>query len=126
MNIVILVGVLCLLQAVSSHPQKYELKIHVPSNPRCKTIPSWQSSGTGNPDPGKKCILPFIWAGEEQYDCIYDTRGAWCATEVDGRGNYIDKKWGVCEPECNVSDTWESVCRPLGSTFTCTLEERAP
>ena len=53
-----------------------------------------------NPDPDKPCIFPFIWSGVSHSSCINDADGNWCSTQVNRRGEYIDKKWGICSSTC--------------------------
>ena len=31
---------------------------------------------------------------------VQDDGGAWCSTEVNRRGEYVDRKWGVCSNRC--------------------------
>ena len=66
----------------------------------CETVPSWEISGNDNPDPGKPCRFPFKWSGVTHNSCVQDDGGAWCSTEVNRRGEYIDRKWGVCSNRC--------------------------
>jgi len=89
----------------------------------CETIPSWQLQGNDNPDPGKRCHFPFIWSGVTHNECVKDSGGPWCSTQVNRRGEYIDRKWGVCSNECPVSPRYGSVCKPSGNTFSCFLTQ---
>ena len=56
-----------------------------------------------------KCKFPFIFAAQK-YDTCTDDLGVqiaegdfWCATDLNGSGEMIDGKWGICSNECVVN-----------------------
>ena len=67
----------------------------------CKTI---RVISSFNPDPGKKCIFPFIYKDEKLNGCTEeDYNGTyWCPTELlaDGSFQKSSSKWGTCENKC--------------------------
>ena len=68
----------------------------------CKTI---RVISSFNPDPGKKCIFPFIYKDEKFNGCTQeDYNGTyWCPTELlaDGSIQKSSSKWGTCENKCH-------------------------
>jgi len=74
-------------------PPPVQVEISVP----CKTV-----SGA---NPGKNCVLPFIYKGVRQESCTLedaDDGKAWCSTLVDTEGVHVGGKgqWGHCSADC--------------------------
>ena len=70
------------------------LKILFENSVVCRTI--------GGMEPNRPCVFPFSYKNIEYTSCttIENDGTLWCSTEVDGNGNYIERKWGNCGPEC--------------------------
>ena len=49
-------------------------------------------------DEHKPCVFPFVWKGENQYECVKSGSKRWCATELKDNGEY--EKWGHCGDSC--------------------------
>ena len=64
----------------------------------CRTVGGQRR--VSNPEPDQPCNFPFIWNGISHNSCINDADGNWCSTHVNRRGEYIDKKWGICSSTC--------------------------
>jgi hypothetical protein len=50
---------------------------------------------------GVQCVFPFVYNGKAYDECTtddYPLGVAWCATDIDENGEYIDGKWGHCVP----------------------------
>ena len=69
--------------------------------------PAVACSTTSGEDPNKPCVFPFIFKGITYNWCTKDGNEsgdteAWCATKVDGSGEYErgTTNWGFCEPKC--------------------------
>ena len=62
---------------------------------QCETI--------GGPSSGSKCKFPFIFASETYNECTNDggIGDFWCATDLDGSGEMINGKWGICSDDCD-------------------------
>ena len=79
-----------------SHARVQKCHFHLGSN--CGTVGGQRR--VSNPDPDQPCIFPFKWSGISHNSCINDADGNWCSTQVNSRGEYIDKKWGICSSTC--------------------------
>ena len=91
---------------VASHEPQQSLK-------RSKRIPVPQelARSTGNQlcfintvsteqKDSKRCIFPFSFRGKTYVDCTSDhssNEAEWCATQVDAKGEVINKQWGDCD-----------------------------
>jgi hypothetical protein len=60
----------------------------------------------GADDPDKSCVFPFEFYGTIYNECTweaaYDDK-AWCSTEVDSDGRFVQGKWGDCSLGCPIS-----------------------
>ena len=52
--------------------------------------------------PNTECVFPFTFKGKTFTQCTtFDYYPqSWCATQVDGRGNYVRGEWGECSSSC--------------------------
>merc|ERR1712012_136652 len=63
------------------------------------TVPSCTTSS--GPESGKACVFPFRYKGVVYKECAtVDQSSAWCSTEVDAGGNFVDGKYGFCPSTC--------------------------
>lgn len=48
------------------------------------------------------CVFPFKFNDAIYNECLKDTEGFWCSTEVDKEGWHCagSGKWGSCGPGC--------------------------
>eukprot|EP00090_Calanus_glacialis_P043131 TRINITY_DN7631_c0_g1_i7.p1 TRINITY_DN7631_c0_g1~~TRINITY_DN7631_c0_g1_i7.p1 ORF type:complete len:921 (-),score=153.36 TRINITY_DN7631_c0_g1_i7:68-2830(-) len=76
---------------------------------------AWEDCGQGCPldmDEGcrtttnEECIFPFKFRGRFYKSCTrdYSDNGSpWCATQVNGVGGVLDRKWGDCAKGCPIT-----------------------
>merc|ERR1712013_437379 len=101
-----------------------------PSSPPTTTPPSPCTNCTTID--GRRCQFPFFIDGKEYNSCTLDltaegTTTPWCATRVDGVGNWLSRQGsdshGSCNSDCPV-DT--PACSFRGAGFSADVNTRTP
>ena len=63
------------------------------------------------------CIFPFTYDKVTYNSCTWDlshlTKGPWCSTKVDARGQHVKKNWGLC----TASGDYKCPIPPGGESF---------
>ena len=69
---------------------------------KCRTKPNHPGLQKLN----KPCVFPFRYQGTTYYECITKDNGdiPWCATKVRSDLRYIRREWGICGPQCHMSN----------------------
>jgi len=81
------------------------------------TVPSCTT--TSGPQSGQACVFPFRYKGKVYTECATeDQSAAWCSTEVDVGGNFVDGKYGFCPSTCPVNGAVTSTTTTTTSTTT--------
>merc|ERR1712243_419976 len=83
------------------------------------TVPTCTTSS--GPETSKSCVFPFRYNGIVYSECTsVDQSAAWCATEVDARGNFISNKYGFCPSSCPSSGSSTTTTTTSTTTTTTT------
>merc|ERR1712012_1298689 len=79
------------------------------------TVPSCTTSS--GPESGKACVFPFGYKGVVYKECAtVDQSSAWCGTEVDAGGNFVDGKYGFCPSTCPSASSSSTTAAPTTTT----------
>jgi len=83
------------------------------------TVPSCTTSS--GPESGKACVFPFRYKGVVYKECAtVDQSSAWCSTEVDAGGNFVDGKYGFCPSTCPSASSSSTTTTTTTTTTTST------
>merc|ERR1712029_761926 len=84
------------------------------------TVPSCTTSS--GPESGKACVFPFRYKGVVHKECAtVDQSSAWCSTEVDAGGSFVDGKYGFCPSSCPSASSSSTTTTTTTTTTTSSV-----